>query len=215
MKGKSSPVPPTTIERLPLYLRCLLQAQSMRMPLINSQQLAEMCGTNAAQVRKDMSYLGELGTRGLGYDVEELILHISRVLGVTERRKVAIFGFGKLGSALVAYSGFHERGFEVVAVFDVDPDKIGRSVGGVTVTSSADAVTVLRERGVEIVIIATPPESAQEAADAAVAAGIKAILNLAPTNLVVPDAVVVRQLCTSTELQILSFHLARSEEATE
>ncbi|PKQ38032.1 MAG: redox-sensing transcriptional repressor Rex [Actinobacteria bacterium HGW-Actinobacteria-1] len=202
-------IPGTTIQRLPAYLRCLLQAQARQMPLVNSGSIAEMCGTNAAQVRKDFSYLGELGTRGIGYDVSELIGHISRVLGISERRRAAIVGFGKLGGALLGYSGFGERGFEIVAVFDNDPAKVGTPAGGLTVQSMADVEPVLREQGVEIVIIATPAAATQTAADKVVAAGIKAILNLAPVLLNVPDDVSVRQVCLSTDLQILSFHLAQ------
>lgn len=206
-----SQVPQTTIQRLPVYLRCLLQAQAMMMPVINSPGIAEMCGTNAAQVRKDFSYLGELGTRGIGYDVEALIAHISRVLGITERRRAAIIGYGKFGAALEGYSGFAERGFEFVAIFDADPAKIGTAAGDLTVDSIADAGRILRERDVDIVVLSTPASAAQAAADVAVAAGVKAILNLAPVQLVVPSDVAVRQVCLSTDLQILSFHLAQKD----
>lgn len=202
-------VPQITIQRLPVYLRCLLQAQATRMPVINSIGIAEMCGTNAAQVRKDLSYLGELGIRGTGYDVEDLIGHISRVLGITERRRAAIVGFGKLGGALFGYSGFAERGFEIVAVFDADPAKIGTPAGSLVVQSADDIEAVLAEKEVEIVIMATPPAVTQAAANRVAAGGVKAILNLAPVNLDLPDDVIVRQVCLSTDLQILSFYLAQ------
>ncbi len=206
---RNANVPGATIQRLPAYLRCLLQAQTNQMPLVNSGSIAEMCGTNAAQVRKDFSYLGELGTRGIGYDVGELIGHISRVLGIVERRRAAIIGFGKLGGALFGYSGFGERGFEIVALFDADPDKIGTTAGALTVSGMDEVESVLRGQGVEIVILATPAAVTQSAADAVVSAGVKAILNLAPVSLSVPDDVAVRQVCLSTDLQILSFHLAQ------
>lgn len=202
-------IPQSTIQRLPVYLRCLLQAQAVRMPLINSIGIAEMCGTNAAQVRKDLSCLGELGIRGTGYDVAELIGHISRVLGITERRRAAIVGFGKLGGALLGYSGFGERGFEIVAVFDVDPAKIGTVAGNLVVRSFDELEIVLAEEEVEIVIMATPPAASQAVASRIVAAGVRAILNLAPVNLDVPEGVIVRQVCLSTDLQILSFYLAQ------
>ncbi len=202
-------IPQITIQRLPAYLRCLLQVQAIRMPLVNSIGIAEMCGTNAAQVRKDLSYLGELGIRGIGYDVEDLIAHISRVLGISERRRAAIVGFGKLGGALLGYSGFAERGFEIVAVFDVDPDKIGTVAGDLVVRSMDDIENVLSEEEVEIVILATPPAATSAAAARVVAGGVKAILNLAPVNLDVPEDVIVRQVCLSTDLQILSFYLAQ------
>lgn len=209
-------IPETTIQRLPAYLRCLLQLQEDRRPLVHSVDIAGVCGTNAAQVRKDLSYLGELGTRGIGYDVEALISHISGVLGITERRRAAIVGFGQLGGALLGYPGFPERGFEIVAVFDADPEKIGTTVRAagaeeaLTVRSVDDLETGLAETGTEIVILATPGRVTQELADRLVAAGIKAILNLAPVPLAVPDDVAVRQVCMSTDLQVLSFHLARS-----
>lgn len=203
-----SDIPQSTIERLPQYLRCLLELQAMGVPLVKSDRLAALCGSNAAQVRKDFSYLGELGTRGIGYEVSALIDHISSILGVKDRRKVAIVGYGKLGAALHGYSGFPERGFEIVALFDVDPVKVGREFDGVKVFHLDEAPRVLRELGVEIAIVATPPRAAQLAADAIVEGGVKAILNLAPTRLVVPDDVNVRQVCLSTDLQILSFFLA-------
>jgi redox-sensing transcriptional repressor len=112
----SPKVPPTTVQRLPIYLRCLVQASAMHMPVVNSLQIAEMAGTNAAQVRKDLSYLGEFGTRGIGYDVDSLIMHLSKQLGLTEHRRVAIVGFGRLGSALQSYPGFEDRHMRVVAV---------------------------------------------------------------------------------------------------
>jgi redox-sensing transcriptional repressor len=207
-------VPQTTIQRLPLYLRCLLEAQAQRRPVINSVEVAEMCGTNAAQVRKDLSYLGELGMRGIGYDVEALISHISGVLGITERRRAALIGYGRLGGALLGYTGFPERGFEIVAVIDSDPAKVGteaRTLGGPIVVSSADDLEqTLIEVNAEIVILATPAGVTQELADRVVKAGVAAILNLAPVRLVVPESVAVRQVCLSTDLQVLSFYLAQN-----
>lgn len=205
-------IPHTTIQRLPAYLRCLLQAQARQMPLVNSTTIAEMCGSNAAQVRKDLSHLGELGTRGIGYDVAALIGHISKVLGIAERRRAAIVGFGKLGGALLGYSGFGERGFEIVAVFDNDPAKIGKPADGLVVGGMDEIAGVVADLGVEIAIIATPASATQGAADRLVEAGVKAILNLAPVPLIVPDDVFVRQVCLSTDLQILSFHLAQDGE---
>lgn len=205
----SSAIPSTTIERLPMYLRCLLEAQSQRMPLVNSQILADMCGTNAAQVRKDFSYLGELGTRGIGYDVNALVAHISSVLGITERRRAILVGYGRFGSALLGYPGFAERGFEIVAVLDADPAKVGAQADGVTVADVADLEDVVVGSGAEIAILATPANATQAIADRLVGAGIRGILNLAPVRLSVPEGVAVRQVCLSTELQVLSFHLAQ------
>lgn len=205
-------VPQTTINRLPIYLRCLLKAQEMRMPVINSLGIAEMAGTNAAQVRKDLSYLGELGTRGIGYDVEALIAHISRWLGLTKDRRVALVGFGRLGSALLGYGGFGERGFSVVTIVDADPAKVGTKPGGIKVESIDDLEQVLQDLIVEIVILTTPVEAAQKVAERVADAGVKAILNFAPVRLELPAEVAVRQVDLSTELQILSFHLAGQQQ---
>lgn len=201
-------VPEQTINRLPIYLRCLLQAQALNMPVVNSLGLAQMAGTNAAQVRKDLSYLGELGTRGIGYDVEALIAHISHVLGVSETRRVAIVGFGRLGSALLGYRGFEERGFDVVGVFDADPAKVGTPVAGTVVRSMDELEEGLRTLEVEVVLLTVPADFAQDVADRIVAAGVRAILNFAPVRLEVPDDVKVRPVDLSVELQVLSFHLA-------
>lgn len=201
-------VPQTTINRLPLYLRCLLKAQEMRMPVINSLGISEMAGTNPAQVRKDLSYLGELGTRGIGYDVDSLIAHISRWLGLTADRRTAIVGYGRLGDALLGYGGFGEHGFSVVALFDSDPEKIGTRPLGIEVHDVAGLERVLQELLVDIVILAIPAGEAQSIAERAVAAGVMAILNFAPVLLELPPEVAVRRVDLSTELQILSFHLA-------
>lgn len=202
-----SSVPPTTVARLPVYLRCLLQAQSQRTAVINSVGIAEMAGTNAAQVRKDLSYLGEYGTRGIGYEVDELTAHLMRWLGITEHRRAAIVGFGRLGSALQGYGGFSERGFNIVAVLDADPDKIGAEAGALVVEALSDVEAVFERERVEIVIVTVPARAAQAVADAVVRAGAKAILNFAPVRLEVPNDVVVRQADVAAELQILSFHL--------
>jgi redox-sensing transcriptional repressor len=209
-------VPDATIARLPVYLRCLIQAQSRRMPVVNSRELAEMAGTNAAQVRKDLSYLGEFGTRGIGYDVDSLIAQLSRALGLTRSRNVAIVGFGRLGGALVGYGGFQDRGFSVAAVFDSDPEKVGTEVGHVSVSPMSAIEDVVRERDIEIGVIATPAGAAQEVADRLAAAGVTSVLNFAPVRLETPEGVFVRQVDLASELQILSFHLAeRDEEATD
>ena len=183
------------------------------MPVVNSVEMAEMCGTNAAQIRKDLSYMGELGTRGIGYDVKALITHISSALGITERRRAGLIGYGRFGSALLSYSGFPERGFEIVAVDDADPETAGAQAeavaGPIAISPVEDLEKALIDAHVDLVIVATPAQVAQELADRAIAAGVKAILNLAPVRLSHPDDVAVRHVCLSTELQVLSFHLAQ------
>jgi redox-sensing transcriptional repressor len=179
----------------------------MRMLVINSGALAEMAGTSAAQVRKDLSYLGELGTRGMGYDVDHLIGHLSGRLGLTRARNVAIVGYGRLGSALTSYGGFQDRGFTVVAVFDADEEKVGLPVGHITVSSMDDIETIVQETQAEMAVLTTPFWVAQEVTDRLVSAGVTSILNFAPVRLEVPEGVTVRQMDLASELEILSFHL--------
>lgn len=202
-----STIPETTVRRLPVYLRCLEEAQAAGVAMVSSSRLAEMAGSNAAQVRKDLSHLGGLGTRGLGYDVPSLARKLEHALGLVARRRAALVGYGRLGSALVGYGGFAERGFEIVAVLDADPAKAGMDAGGVPVRAVSELEDAVRSRGVEIVIITTPAAAAQPVADAAVRAGVKALLNMAPVWLVVPDDVAVRNADLAVELQVLSFHL--------
>jgi len=204
-------LPEQTIARLPVYLRCLSQARSIGMRVINSLGIAQMAGTNAAQVRKDLSYLGELGTRGVGYDVGSLAEHISDVLGLETSRRVAIVGFGRLGRALVMYPGFDEHGFDFVAAFDADPARVRALPGGrsIDVRSIDNLETDLVKLRVEIVLLTTPAQVAQEMALRVAAGGVHAILNFAPVVLELPADVKVRPVDLASELQVLSFHLAR------
>jgi len=200
------------VARLPLYLRCLQEAQQAGQQILSSKELAELAGGNAAQVRKDLSYLGEFGIRGIGYEVESLIRHISRWLGLTRKHNVAIVGMGRLGSALLGYPGFSEKGFEVAGAFDSDPAKVGTKIDGVVVDDVASLPEKVGERDIEIAIVATPASAAQRLGDMLAEAGIRAILNFAPVHLEVPEAVNCRQVDLSVELQILCFHLERQRE---
>ena len=203
-------IPEATVARLPLYLRALDEAARERTVTISSELLAVRAGVNAAKVRKDLSHLGSYGTRGVGYDVAYLLRQISRQLGLTEDRRVAIIGVGNLGQALASYGGFPSRGFHVVAVFDVDPAKVGTHVGAAEVYPSSSMTEVIGTERVAIGVIATPASAAQEVVDAAVAAGVGSILNFAPTTVTVPAHVALRKVDLAIELQILSFyhHLA-------
>ena len=199
-------IPEATVARLPLYLRALDEAAGERTSTISSDALAARAGVNAAQVRKDLSHLGSYGTRGVGYEVAYLVLEINRQLGLQEDRRVAIVGAGNLGRALASYGGFPARGFQVVAAFDADPGKIGGRLGSTTVSPVAQMAEVIREEKVAIAVITTPAAVAQGVADAAVAAGVGSILNFAPTTIVVPAHVALRQVDLGIELQILSFY---------
>jgi redox-sensing transcriptional repressor len=173
---------------------------------ISSDALAARAGVNAAQVRKDLSYLGSYGTRGVGYEVAYLIRQINRRLGLDADRRVAIVGAGNLAHALASYSGFPARGFEVVAAFDSDPAKVGSRLGQVQVTDIASMRDLIHHKNVEIAIITTPASAAQQVVDEVVAAGVVSILNFAPARVAVPPHVKIRQVDLGVELQILSFY---------
>ena len=206
-------IPEATVARLPLYYRALLEMAEQRTPTVSSERLAEMAGVNAAKVRKDFSYLGSYGTRGVGYDVEYLLFQISRELGLTQDWPVVIVGIGNLGAALANYRGFSARGFRIVALVDADPAKCGKDVGGLVVEPLPDLPRIVAERGVAIGIIATPASAAQEVAELLVNAGVASVLNFAPTVIAVPPGVSLRKVDLSIELQILSFYQQRREEA--
>ena len=206
-------IPEATVARLPLYYRALLEMAEQRLPTVSSERLAEMAGVNAAKVRKDFSYLGSYGTRGVGYDVEYLLFQISRELGLTQDWPVVIVGIGNLGAALANYRGFSARGFRIVALVDADPAKCGHEVGGLVVEPLLDLPRIVAERNVAIGIIATPASAAQDVAELLVSAGVTSVLNFAPTVISVPPGVSLRKVDLSIELQILSFYQQRRDEA--
>jgi len=197
-------IPRVTVERLPIYLQCLDEVPSAQW--ISSENLAAMAGVNPAQVRKDLSYLGSYGVRGVGYDVDHLRRQIELQLG---SGRVAIIGAGNLGAALAKYHGFSERGFTISGLFDDDPDKVGTYIDDRIVEPMERLESALAERAVEIAIIATPADGAQEVAERVAAAGVTSILNFAPVILQVPPHIDVRRVDLSTELQILSFYIKR------
>jgi redox-sensing transcriptional repressor len=197
-----------TVRRLSIYTRCLLQLEEDGVKTVSSQELAERFNLNSAQVRKDLAYFGEFGVRGIGYYVSGLKAELQRILGLDREWPVALVGFGNLGSALYHYKGFARQGFRIVVIFDDDPAKAGRDVGVPVLPTSALAREV-KARGVQIGILAVPAESAQTVADQLVAAGIRAILNFAPTRLRVPRDVRLKDVDLSIELETLSFYLAR------
>ena len=157
---RSRPIPEATVARLPVYLRVLGELTSQQIQTVSSEQLAEAAGVNPPKVRKDLSYLGSYGTRGVGYDVEYLTYQISRELGLTQDWPVAIVGMGNLGQALSGYKGFPERGFRISALFDKDDSRIGQLVGDLEIEHVDDLETSLKEKGISIAIIATPAVAA-------------------------------------------------------
>jgi redox-sensing transcriptional repressor len=202
-------IPEATVARLPVYLRALVSLTERGIATCSSEELATAAGVNSAKLRKDLSYLGSYGTRGVGYDVEYLRYQIAREIGVTQDWPVVIVGIGNLGHALANYSGFTSRGFRIVALLDADPARIGDPVGDMRVQPMSELETVVDEQAVAIGVIATPAPSAQQVCDRLVAAGVTSILNFAPTVLAVPDGVDVRKVDLSIELQILAYHEQR------
>ncbi len=199
-------IPEAAVGRLPVYLRILGDLVTNGTTQVSSEQLADLAAVNAAKVRKDLSYLGTYGTRGVGYDVQYLMHQIRRELGLDQSWPVIIVGAGNLGQALANYAGVNERGFQVVGVVDKDESKVGTVVGGVRVRHADELPQIAQSKGVSIGVVATQAAHAQEAADALVRAGIGSILNFAPTVLSVPRGVNVRKVDLALELQILSYY---------
>jgi redox-sensing transcriptional repressor len=213
--GSGRRIPEATVARLPEYLRLLTESRDSGISNVSSEELADMAGVNAAKVRKDLSYLGTYGVRGVGYDVEYLIYQVRRELGLDHDWPVVIVGAGNLGQALAGYGGFGERGFPIAGIVDVDSRKIGMEIGGVTVRNLVELATIVRRGNVSIGVVATPPVAAQDAADRLVAAGVTSILNFAPVLLNVPATVSVRKVDLAVELQILSYYEQRRAATAE
>jgi redox-sensing transcriptional repressor len=202
-------IPEATVARLPVYLRILLEQSEVGISNVSSEELADLAGVNAAKVRKDLSYLGTYGTRGVGYEVEYLIYQVRRELGLTHDWPVVIVGAGNLGQALAGYGGFGQRGFPVAGIVDVDETKVGSVIGGVRVRALSELAGIVRANHVSIGVVATPAPAAQAAADLLVAAGVTSILNFAPVVLSAPTGVNVRKVDLAVELQILSYYEQR------
>jgi redox-sensing transcriptional repressor len=202
-------IPEMTIRRLSIYTRCLLQLEEDGVKTISSQELAERFNLNSAQVRKDLAYFGEFGVRGIGYYVSGLKAELQRILGLDREWPVALVGLGNLGSALFHYKGFSRQGFRIAIVFDDDPAKAGREIGGVPIVSTRDVAREVKARAIQIAVLAVPADAAQGVADQLVAAGIKAVLNFAPARLRLPKDARLKNVDLSIELETLSFYLAQ------
>lgn len=197
----------STVRRLSLYLSFLEEIEGHGQATISSEELARLGGTTSAQVRKDLSFFGSFGKRGLGYSVQELCVSIREILGLEQTWRVCIVGAGKLGTALARYEAFTKRGFHVEAIYDSDPAKIGMPVDSLTVRDIGRIEQDTAKAGFDIAVLAIPPEFAQGVADRITRAGIKAILNFAPIQLAVPGDVTVRTVNMALELEGLSFAL--------
>lgn len=197
----------STVRRLSLYLRVLEAFAARDLETISSDELAAEGGTTSAQVRKDLSFFGSFGKRGLGYSVPELAAHLREILGLAREWRVWIVGAGKIGTALAQYRGFRQRGFTVVAVYDNHPDVIGRSWDGVVVRDIASLEADAAAELPDIAVLAVPAEYAQTVVDRLVRAGIRAILNFAPAQVHVPPDVTLKSVNMAMELEGLSFLL--------
>jgi redox-sensing transcriptional repressor len=204
---KTLKIPEATIIRLSVYSRYLTQLDKKGITNISSGEIAEGVGGSPAQVRKDLAYFGEFGTRGVGYNVRDLIQHIIRILGLNKNWQVIIVGAGNLGSALTQYKGFRERGFDVIAVFDNDINKVGLTLNGIPIYPVSKLNEIVKKKQVDIGIIAVPAPYAQDVADAMVESGINAILNFAPVVISVPEEVELRNVDLAVNLEILTFNL--------
>lgn len=203
--GKPRRISESTIRRLSIYYRALARLEEEGYATVSSKELALREKLTPAQVRKDLSFFGSFGTRGLGYPVGELKSKVAAILGIDRSWNVALVGVGNIGSALVSYKEFQKQGFVIRKVFDNDQRKIGSNHKGIVVSDVADLEADLKQSEIEIVVIAVPSHAAQEVADRCVQAGIKAFLNFAPVNLKVPDDVCLRTENMSMELEYLSF----------
>jgi redox-sensing transcriptional repressor len=201
-----SKIPTETVRRLPVYLRGLALMSRQGLSSVSSSKLADFVSVNPWQIRKDFSYFGDFGTRGVGYDIENLAKQIKKILKLDTTRKTALVGVGNLGSAIMAYTGFGTYGFQITAAFDNDPAKIGLKMNDVTV-ENISMLDTLRKKQVDMAIIAVPEQAAQDVADALVRAGIKGILNFSPRKIAVPKKIKVITIDIATDLARLPYYI--------
>ncbi len=201
-----------TIARLSIYNRALGEMEKEGLEIISSDELGDKVGCSAAQIRKDLSCFGEFGEVGKGYFVRDLRDAISRILGIDRKWNVVLAGAGHLGSALLAYPGFRQRGFNIVAVFDNDFSKIGKKWEGIVIQDTTELAKTVKEQDIRIGIIAAPPYVSQEIADTLSSCGVRAILNFAPASITVGEGVELRNVDLSTELECLSYFLMNEAE---
>ncbi|MFA5085801.1 MAG: redox-sensing transcriptional repressor Rex [Candidatus Omnitrophota bacterium] len=200
-------IPQDTASRLSLYLRSLRMLEKKRVDVASSEDITEFLNVSSVQFRKDLSYFGGFGKRGVGYGTSALTKEIEKILGTDVEWKIAIVGAGKLGSALLGYPGFTEFNLQVVAAFDNDPERIGKVRKGIKIEDAGSMKGVLREKGIKIAILAVPADKAQEVGEKLAACGVKAILNFAPVNLMLPKGISVSNVDMASELQGLIYKL--------
>ena len=201
----------STVRRLSAYLRFLEDFENRGLSTISSEELAKRGGTTSAQVRKDLSFFGSFGKRGLGYSVPELAGRLREILGLGKEWRVIIVGAGKIGAALAQYRGFRQRGFIILAAYDINPDKVGRKLEGIPVKDIGELERDIQREKPDIVVLTVPGDEAQKVVDRVVKAGVKAILNFAPTQLQAPPDVAVKTVNMAMELEGLSFALTNRD----
>ena len=201
-------IPEATVMRLSIYSRQLHYLKDAGVETVSSEEIADSVGVSSAQVRKDLAYFGEFGTRGVGYKVEELLGHLTKILGLDQQWNIAIIGAGKLGSALALYQGFRERGFAIKAILDIDKQKVGEKLADVAIESLDVLETRVEEHNINIGIITVPAIAAQDVTDRLVSSGVNAILNFSPRVLRVPSDIILRNVDLSVNLKVLSFNLS-------
>jgi redox-sensing transcriptional repressor len=204
---KTLKIPEATIIRLSVYSRHLTDVDRRGIITTSSGDIAEGVGVSPAQVRKDLAYFGEFGTRGVGYNVKDLRQHILRILGLGSDWSVSLVGAGNLGLALSTYKGFRERGFIITSIFDADPEKVGTMIGNVEVLPIEQLVEVAKQNRTQIGIVAVPAQVAQEIADQLIEAGVNAILNFAPIILNIPPQIELRNVDLAVNLEVLTFNV--------
>jgi redox-sensing transcriptional repressor len=206
-------IPQVTVRRLSRYLRALERFQERGYETISSEELAGELHIKPSQLRKDLAYFGEFGTRGMGYGIQRLAEELRRILGLHRQWGIAIMGVGNLGTALLRYKGLNEKGFRVAALFDDDPEKVGSSRSGIRIDHIDDIAEIVIEKNIQIAIITVPAPAARAAADIAMRAGIRAILNFAPVTIKAPEGVVCLQVDITSDLKVLSHFLTGLEES--
>jgi redox-sensing transcriptional repressor len=204
--------PDVVIGRLPLYARSLRYLLQEGITSVSSQELGDRINVTAAQIRKDLSYFGEFGKQGIGYDVEKLLAQIEDILGLSQEWSVALVGIGHLGEAIARYEGFRSQGIRIVALFDSDPNKLGTAINGLTISGDSEIEPICREHSVRLAIISVPASRAQEVADMLIGAGVRAILNYAPVVIQVPEGVWVRNIDPVGLIHSMTYYLAREAE---
>ncbi|MBI3879301.1 MAG: redox-sensing transcriptional repressor Rex [Verrucomicrobia bacterium] len=206
-KSPRSEIPRKAVYRLSVYLRCLQRLKQNGLRTVSSEALARAAGVKSTQLRKDLTYFGQFGTRGLGYDVEQLAQMITDTLGTNSLQPVILVGVGNLGSALLSYRGFEQEGFGIIGAFDLEPAKVKRGRGGPPLHGMEKLFEIIRAARVKMAIITVPAAAAQAVANQLVAAGVTGILNFAPIVLHVPEDVTVNSVNLAIELENLSYFI--------